>query len=304
MHVSVLLQSVIDGLDLRPGLTVVDGTINGGGHSAAIRPLIPNGHLIGLDRDASAIERARQRLSEIDSLGGIEQCRVSLLAGDFRSIDHLVRSIGVTSIDRLFLDLGLSSNQLAESGRGFSFQTDEPLLMTYESSPSPEQLTAAEVINRWDEDQLTTVFRDYGDELNAKRFARAMVTARRLKPIRTTTDLVEIIRHAAPRWYLKQRRHHATKVFLALRLVVNDELGSLAQGLAAGFNLLRPGGRIAIITFHSGEARVVKNFFREQVSQGTALIINKKAIKPSREEVINNPRARSATLRIIQKNEH
>lgn len=298
MHQPVLLQSVIEGLNLGPGLTVVDATINGAGHSFEISRLIPGGHLIGIDRDVEAVERARERLSN-------SPCKVSLAAGNFRDLDKIVNALGVTRIDRLLFDLGFSSDQLAVSDRGFSFQADEPLLMTYESEIEPGRLTAREIVNRWREERLTTICKDYGDEPFARRIARAIARARKTAPIETTGELVEIIRRAVPRWYraASRRRHFATKVFQALRIAVNDEFGALVQGLTKGFTLLRPSGRLAVITFHSGEAKVVKIFFRDATARGAGLIITRRATRPTLIEIKTNPRARSATLRIIQKND-
>ncbi|MEK7208794.1 MAG: 16S rRNA (cytosine(1402)-N(4))-methyltransferase RsmH [Patescibacteria group bacterium] len=296
MHQPVLLQSVIAGLDLRPGLTVVDGTINGGGHSIEIAKQIIGGHLIGIDQDATAIEVVRARLIQVP-------CQVTLRIDNFRRLDQVLSSLGLTQIDRLFLDLGFSSNQILSSGRGFSFQTDEPLLMTYEAKPSPGRLAARDIVNRWTEEELATDFKNYADESFARQIAQAIVKTRRTTPINTTGQLVEIIRQAVPHSYRApgRRRHFATKVFQALRLIVNDELPALAEGLAKGFASLAIGGRLAIITFHSGEARIVKNFFRHAKDNGGGQIITRHAIKPTFEEIKINPRARSATLRIIQK---
>ena len=298
MHQPVLLQSVITGLDLRPGLTVVDGTINGGGHSVEIAKRITGGHLIGLDQDATAIANGRARLAAVP-------CRVTLRVVNFRQLDQVLSSLGVMQIDRLFLDLGFSSNQIQSAGRGFSFQTDEPLLMTYEVAPPSERLTAGEIVNHWDEEKLAACFQDYADEPFARPIARAIVKARQSAPLLTTGQLVEIIRQAVPRSYRapNRRRHFATKVFQALRLAVNDELAALAEGLAKGFASLAAGGRLAVITFHSGEARVVKKFFQTVKVDGRGQIITRHAIKPTWPEIKTNPRARSATLRIIQKND-
>lgn len=304
MHRSVLLQSVLDGLDLRPGLTVVDATVNGGGHSASIGRLIKGGRLIGIDRDAAAIARARDRLSDLP-------CRVDLLVGDFRHLDQLLGSVGAPRIDRLLFDLGWSADQLT-SGRGFSFQTDEPLLMTYEAAPEaghsagPDSTVgAADLINRLNQTALAAIFKDYGAEPFAERIAQAIVATRRGRPIKTTGQLVSIIRQAVPRWYRApgRRRHPATKVFQALRIAVNDELNGLAEALTKGFVSLSSGGRLAVITFHSGEARIVKDFFRRAVAAGTGSLVTRRAIKPTAAEIKINPRARSATLRLIQKND-
>jgi len=297
MHEPVLLQAVIEGLDLRPGLTVVDATVNRGGHSVEIAKRIVGGHLIGIDQDAEAIVNARERLAGVS-------CRLSLQVGNFRRLDQILDTLGVKQIDRILFDLGWSSDQLAMSGRGFSFQTDEPLLMTYGAERIEGQLTAREIINIWPQADMVAIFKDYAEEPFAKQIARALTEARRDTPIETTGQLVAIIRAAVPRWYraTNRRRHFATKIFQALRLAVNDEFGALTAGLAQGFARLTPSGRIAVITFHSGEARIVKNFFRETKALGQAEIITRHAIKPTFQEIKLNHRARSATLRIIQKN--
>jgi len=294
MHVPVLLQEVIDGLALSAGLTVLDGTINGAGHGLAIAKLIPGGYLIGLDRDAAAITQAEKILV---GLG----CKVSLAVGNFRKLGVILDGLGISTIDRLFLDLGFSSNQLA-AGRGFSFRSNEPLIMTYESEPAPNQLTAREIVNRWPIERLTQIFHDYGDEPFARRISRAIVRVRAGRPIETTVELVAVIRLAVPIWYRSHRRRHfATKIFQALRIAVNDELTALEEVIRSGWDRLNPRGRIAIIAFHSGEARIIKNFFQTKVADRTGRRPSRRVIKPSEEEIKANPRASSATLRLIEK---
>ncbi len=296
MHQPVLLQSVIDGLALTPELTVVDATVNAAGHGGPIATLIPQGLFIGLDRDARAIDEARKRLAPFSD-------RVQLRVANYRNLDRILDEMKIEKIDRIFFDLGFSSDQLADSGRGFSFQTDEPLLMTYEAEVEAGQLTAKVIVNLSSEAELVRLFTEYGEEQFALLIARAIVRARSRKAIETTKDLVEIIRDAVPHWYRAstRRRHFATKIFQALRIAVNDEFGAMTEGLTAGFRRLVSGGRLAVITFHSGEARLVKTLFREWVKEGQGELVNKKAIKPSFTEVASNPRARSATLRIIKK---
>lgn len=294
MHVPVLLQEVIEGLALKAGLTVLDGTINGAGHSAEISKRIPDGCLIGLDRDATTLAKARERLQN-------SPCRVILKPGNFRHLDQILGKLQIVRLDRCLFDLGLSSEQLAESGRGFSFLKDEPLIMTYEVGPV--MATAQTIVNENSATDLELALKEYGEEPFAARIARAIVEARKKKKIETTKELVEIVREAVPAWYrsARRRKHFATQTFQAIRIAVNDELLSLAEGLDRAWRYLAPGGRLAVISFHSGEARLIKNFFREQVQSGAGVSITPKAIKPSFEQIRLNPRARSATLRIIEK---
>jgi 16S rRNA (cytosine1402-N4)-methyltransferase len=204
-------------------------------------------------------------------------------------------------VDAVLADLGLSSEQLAESHRGFSFQGDEPLGMTLSSRPVPGALTAYEVVNFWREPTLADVIYGYGEERFARRIAKAIVLARAAKPLETTGQLVEVIKTAVPARYHGHRRHFATKTFQALRIAVNDELGALQNGLGSTWQRLNQSGRVAVITFHSLEARAVKRFCRERVAAAEAEMITKHAIRPTRSELLRNPRARSAQLRIIRK---
>ncbi|MBI2097482.1 MAG: 16S rRNA (cytosine(1402)-N(4))-methyltransferase RsmH [Candidatus Vogelbacteria bacterium] len=283
MHIPVLLQEVIEGLALTAGLTVLDATINGAGHSAEISKRIPGGCLIGLDRDRTALAKARQRLQNAP-------CRVILKQGNFRHLDQILDTLQIVSFDRCLFDLGLSSDQLAESGRGFSFLKDEPLTMTYEVEPVT--ITARTIVNESSAADLELTLKEYGEEPFATSIARAIVAARKKKKIETTKELVAIIRSAVPAWYrsARRRKHFATQTFQALRIAVNDEFRALTEGLNHGWRYLAPGGRLAVISFHSGEARIVKKIFPDH-----------RKIKPTRTEIKNNPRARSAVLRLIQK---
>ncbi|MFH1170908.1 MAG: 16S rRNA (cytosine(1402)-N(4))-methyltransferase RsmH [Candidatus Vogelbacteria bacterium] len=293
-HEPVLLHEVIAGLDLRPGLTVLDGTLGDGGHARAIGEIIgATGRLIGLDADAEAVVRAEQNLADLASPKLFRQ-------GNFRDLDIHLSALGIDRLDRALLDLGLSSPQLADPARGFSFQTDGPLLMTFAGADTTG-LNAARLVNELPASELADLIARYGEEGYARRIAEAIVLARRTAPILTTFQLVEIIAGAVPKSYRFSRKHFATKTFQALRIAVNDELGALADGLASVWRHLNPGGRLAVISFHSLEARIVKECFRNWVRGGKGKFLTKHAIKPSREEILKNPRARSATLRIIFK---
>lgn len=295
MHLPVLLQETIEGLDLSPGLVVVDATVGVGGHSEAIGRVIgPTGHLIAFDRDIEAIQAVENKFRQFD-------CQTSLRQGNFRHLDSLLDSLGITVVDRILFDLGFSSDQLL-NGRGFSFNLDEPLLMTYEVSSNPDQLTAREIVNNWSAVELEEIFERYGEEVFTKPIVKAIVAKRRRQSIETSGQLVAIIESAVPAWYRSPRRHRhfATLIFQALRIAVNDEFKAIEAGLVIGFERLSIGGRLAIITFHSGEARLVKNFFREMVKADKGSIVAK-AIRTPWSEIKTNPRARSAVLRIIKK---
>ena len=272
MHIPVLLKEVTDGLTIQPNDKVFDGTINGGGHSEAISNFLgKEGLLIGLDMDGAAINRARERLSSA-------VCKVILRRESFRNIGKVLCEIGIPSVDKIILDLGLSSQQLEESGRGFSFQKKEPLLMTFNDNPEDPKLTAWDIVNRWNEENLKEIIQSYGDERFAPKIASRIVMARKEKPIDTTDDLVAIIQKAVPIKYGYRKIHPATKTFQALRITVNDEIQALKEVLEKGFNCLNLEGRMAVISFHSIEDRIVKNYFRDKFKEGMVTRITKKTI--------------------------
>jgi 16S rRNA (cytosine1402-N4)-methyltransferase len=294
-HVPVLLQEVITGLALREGEVLVDATVNRGGHSQALCPLLgASGYLIGLDADAGALEVARERLASCPS-------PVKLVETNFRQLAQVLEELEVPQVDAFLFDLGISSEQLDESGRGFSFQRDEPLMMTLPVKSAPGQLTATDIVNTWPESDLAVIFTEYGEEGFAKQIAAAIVWARKNEYLVTTQQLVEVIAAAVPEWYKHKRRHFATQTFQALRMAVNDELGSLESALVQAWDKLALGGRLAVITFHSLEARLVKNFFKAKKADGVGEWVEKRAVRPGRAEIVANPRSRSAQLRIIKK---
>jgi 16S rRNA (cytosine1402-N4)-methyltransferase len=289
-HISVLLKETIDGLAIKPSDVVFDGTLGSGGHTAEICTRYGKDiHVIATDKDADAIERSKKRLAG---------CTVTFVQESFRNID---KAVGETKIDKILLDLGLSSNQFDESGRGFTFRKDEPLLMTMKKNPDESDITAREIVNEWEESSIADIIYGYGEEIYARRIAKAIVTVRKGKPIETTSQLTAIIEAAVPASYRRGRLHPATKTFQAIRIAVNDELGSLTEALTKGFELLNPNGRIAIISFHSLEDRIVKRFFKEKEKEDLAKVITKRPIVPTDEEIQTNPRSRSAKLRIIEK---
>lgn len=290
-HQSVLLQESIDGLNVKEGEVFLDATFNNGGHSIEVcRKLREQVKIIGIDLDSDALEKAKARFAK-------ESCSVSLYQENFRNLDLVLEKEGIRFVDAILFDLGFSSVQLEESGRGFSFKNEEPLLMTL--SKEARGLTAHTILNEWEEEQLETVIRHYGEERSARRIARAIVLARETKPIETTRELSNIIeKEIGSR---RGKTHSATKTFQAIRITVNDELYALIEGIEKGFNALNPGGRMAVISFHSLEDRIVKRYFRKMVDEKKAELVNKKPITPTEDEKINNPRSRSAKLRIIRK---
>jgi 16S rRNA (cytosine1402-N4)-methyltransferase len=297
-HTTVLLQPSIQGLALKAGDVFLDATINGGGHSELVAQMFGDKvRIIGLDMDAAALEHARARLGKAGA-------HFDLKESNFRELDKALAAVGADKINAALFDIGLSSNQLEATegeGRGFSFQKDEPLLMTFKRSPSDEDLTASFILNNWEEEHIADIIRGYGEERFAGRIAHAIAEAREQAAIETTGQLVEIIRQATPAFYHRGKTHYATRTFQALRITVNDELGSLAEGLRKAFEHLAPGGRLAVISFHSLEDRLVKRYFRELAAEDKARLITKKPIVPSIDEVAANRRARSAKLRIIEK---
>src|SRR3989344_5077762 len=292
VHKTVLLQETIDGLNLKNNSVVVDATFGGGGHSLEILLRNPNTKVIAIDQDSTVWERVKEKFKGLEN-------RISFTNKNFRDIDKL------ENIDGIIFDLGLSSDQLENSGRGFSFMKDEPLLMQMKSSakenPSPEDVTALDVVNTWSEKSLADIIYGYGEEKFSRRIAKGIVETRQKKKIETTTELVEIISQAVPAAYRRARLHFATRTFQAIRIAVNDELGSLEQGLSKGFDALKIGGRISTISFHSLEDRIVKRFYKKKVTEGKGKLVNKKIILADNSEIKNNPRARSAKLRIIEK---
>ena len=295
MHIPVLLKEVVDGLDLQEGDIVVDGTINRAGHSKEICKLIgKSGTLVGVDLDESALKEAKENLKDA-------KCKVVLEENSFRNLDKVLEKNEIEKVDAILLDLGFSSNQMDDAKRGFSFQKDEKLLMTLKDSPTESDLTAKEIVNKWDEENIADIIYGYGEEKFSRQIAKKIVKLRREKPIETTQDLVEVIEKAVPNWYKHKKIHFATKTFQALRITVNDEIGALKEVLPKAIEALEEGGRLAIISFHSLEDRAVKQFFKAQKDEEVGQIITKKPIAPERDEVLENPRSRSAKLRIFEK---
>lgn len=297
MHIPVLLHEVIDQLQPQNGETVLDCNMNRAGHSKEIAKHIGvSGHIIGIDLDANALNEAMENLSTLP-----EHPRIHLMHSNFRNLDTVLTELQVSHVDKVLFDLGLSSQELDESGRGFTFQKDEPLIMTFHNKPGEEIITAKDIVNLWSEETLADIIYFYSDERFARRIARAIVDERIHREIQTTGELAQIIHNAVPAFYRNGKTDCATKTFQAIRIAVNDEIGAIKEALPKAMSTLRPGGRMAVITFHSLEDRVVKELFREFNKEGHGKILTKKPIVPGREEVTSNPRSRSAKLRVIEK---
>lgn len=306
-HIPVMPTEVLSYLVPKPGGIYLDGTVGGGGHAELVlEASAPDGLLIGLDRDAEALAAARKRLAPFGS-------RARLFHRNFADLEALLAEIGIAGIDGFLLDLGVSSRQLDAGERGFSFQQDAPLDMRMDATSGE---TAAELVNRLPEEELTRIIRKYGEERWAKRIAAFIVRARGEAAIETTWQLADLIKGAIPRGAWEERIHPATRTFQALRIAVNDELGSLERGLDAAFRLLNRGGRGVVISFHSLEDRIVKNTFRG-LAQGCRCpkdfprcvcgnipqvrILTGKPVMAGEGELKDNPRARSAKLRAVEK---
>jgi len=293
-HIPVLLHEVIGGVRAVPGMVVLDATVGGGGYTKALGNAVgKSGTVIGLDRDGRTLAMVREKLDV--------PCTLFLEQEDFRNLDLVLERLGIPNIDGATFDLGLSSLQLEESGRGFSFLRDEPLQMTFADVSETAAFTAADVVNTWKEEDIANVLFGYGEERYARRIAKEIVTTREKTPIEMTSVLVDCVKRAVPGRYRNGKIHPATKTFQALRIAVNDELNALSEGLQKAYTALATGGRMAVVSFHSLEDRIVKQYFRARAEDENATIITKKPIVPTREEERVNPRARSAKLRILEK---
>ena len=294
MHKTVLLNEAIDGLNLGNKSVIIDATFGGGGHSLEICKRYPGVKIIALDQDKNAFKKAKEKFTDLN-------CNIFFINENFRNMDKVLEKMGEKEIDGIIFDLGLSSDQLENSGRGFSFMKSEPLFMTMKENPRPEDLTANDIVNIWSEKSLADIIYGYGEERFSRRIAQGIVEARKKARIENTFDLVKIISQAVPAAYRRGRLHFATRTFQALRIAVNDELGVLQMGLEKGFNALKVNGRMSVISFHSLEDRIAKKFYKKMEKENAARLINKKPIIATKEEIKNNPRARSAKLRILEK---
>ena len=305
-HISVLLEECLEGLDIKPDGIYVDGTLGGAGHSSQIVKRLTTGRLIGIDRDPVALEASGKRLEPYKE-------RVTLVHSNFCEMAQVMAELGIPGVDGILLDLGVSSPQLDDGERGFSYMADAPLDMRMNSRDS---LTSYQVVNTWSQDELKRILFDYGEERYAPRIASAICRRREKKNIETTLELVDVIRGAMPPQALREKQHPAKRSFQAIRIAVNDELGSVEKAMLDAIPLLNPGGRLAVITFHSLEDRIVKNAMAEAAKGCTCpptfpvcvcgkkplvKLISRKPIVATGEELEANPRSRSAKLRVCEK---
>ncbi|UFJ41916.1 16S rRNA (cytosine(1402)-N(4))-methyltransferase RsmH [Brevibacillus humidisoli] len=306
-HITVLKQEAVDGLAVRPDGVYVDCTLGGAGHSSLIASRLgPDGRLIAIDQDDAALENARQRLSAYGE-------NVTLVKSNFRQLREVVSEQGLQQVDGVLYDLGVSSPQLDEAERGFSYNADAELDMRMDREAP---LSAYDIVNQWEEAEIARLIWEYGEEKFSRRIARQIEIHRKQAPIETTGQLVEIIKEAIPSPARRTGPHPAKRTFQALRIAVNDELGAFKESLQQAIELLRPSGRISVITFHSLEDRICKQMFQEHAKgcicppsfpqcacghQPTLQIVTRKPITPSEAELSENPRARSAKLRVAEK---
>lgn len=307
-HIPVLLNEVMDGLNVKEDGIYVDLTMGRAGHSSAILAKLHQGHLYAFDQDIASIEASRNRLSQISK-------QFTIINRNFLFIDEALSEYGVDYVDGILMDLGVSSPQFDTGERGFSYRFDFPLDMRMDQIHNP--LTAKTILNTYDLKELTYIFRNYGDEKYSYEIAKQILKERVNKPIETTFELVEIIKRSIPKRELSKKGHPAKQVFQALRIAVNDELNVLEKTLYKAVKLLKSQGRLAVITFHSGEDRIVKNIFRsltviegsrhapyrlpEQEEEPEYRVVHRGVITASEEELLNNPRSTSAKLRIIER---
>ena len=293
-HKPVLLQEIISGLEVQGDEVFVDCTLGNAGHTKAILETgVSNLTVIGIDADETATREALIQLAEFRT-----NHQIHIETTYFDSLEKVLEKHNVPKIDKILFDLGFRSDQVDSAERGFSFLSEGPLNMSFASNA---ELTAEEVVNEWQEESLADIIYGFGEEKFARRIAKKIVEEREVAPIKTTIQLAEIIRAAVPAFYRKAKIHPATKTFQAIRITVNKELDRLQTTLPIAFEKLSPGGRIAVISFHSLEDRIVKRFFRERAKEDGAKLLTKRPIIATEEENAANPRARSAKLRILQK---
>lgn len=291
-HESVMPEEVLKLLVTDPNGIYVDGTLGAGGHAKRMLDLFPAIHVVGIDQDAQALDYAQRRLAD-------HQSRCTLVKGNFRYLTALLASIGVGQVAGILYDLGVSSPQLDHSERGFTYQNaDAPLDMRMDQD---NPVTAFRLVNQKSEREISDALKEWGEERWASRIAQFIVRQRAIEPIRTSGQLVEVIKAAIPASARRSGGHPGRRTFQALRIWVNDELGSLSDGLSEGWKVLRPQGRLAVLSFHSLEDRIVKKQFREWEQVGPAQVLTKHPLTAGPDEVAGNPRARSAKLRAIEK---
>ena len=305
-HYSVLLNECIENLNIKPDGVYLDGTLGLGGHSYQIASRLSTGRLICIDRDETAIERAGKRLAVFGD-------KITFVHGNFCDASDIIDRLGISGVDGMLFDLGVSSPQLDETERGFSYMGDAPLDMRMDASDS---LTAYDIVNTWDENRLNRILWDYGEERYARRISAAIISHRARKPIETTLELVDIIKGAMPAAALREKQHPAKRSFQAIRIAVNDELGSISRMMETAPDKLNKGGRLCVISFHSLEDRIIKSGIASRENgctcpreapictcgfKQTLKSVYRKPILPSAEELEENPRSRSAKLRVAER---
>lgn len=305
-HVSVLLNECIENLNIKPDGIYVDGTLGLGGHSREILKRLKTGRLIGIDRDESAIERTSKRLAEFSD-------RMTLVHGNFKDVANILDGLGIDAVDGMLFDLGVSSPQLDEAERGFSYMKDAPLDMRMDNSSA---LTASDIVNTWPEYEIKRIIRDYGEERFAAKIAQKICEYRSIREIKTTVELSDVIRSAMPAAALREKQHPAKRSFQAIRIAVNDELSAVDEMMKTAPDKLKAGGRLCVISFHSLEDRIVKSGIAARENGCTCpreapvcvcgfvqtlKSVKRKPILPGEDELKNNPRSRSAKLRVAEK---
>ena len=298
MHIPVFPKEVLQYLDPKPNENFIDCTIGEAGHAIEIlKKTSPGGKLLGIDLNSDSLKSSEFKIKE----SGLDGKRIVLANDNFANLKNIAERFNFRPVQGILFDLGISSEELEKSGRGFSFLRDEPLLMTLRKDIKPDDLTAEKIVNNFRTEELEKIFKEYGEERFAGRIAARIAEERKRKRIKTTGELVEIIRKALPAKYKYGKIHFATRTFQALRIATNDELANLEKALVQALNVLSLRGRLAVISFHSLEDRIVKNFLKERQKNNSVKILTKKPVRPGEEEIAGNPRSRSAKLRAAEK---
>ncbi len=308
IHKPVLQKEVLQYLEPKPNENFIDATFGGGGHTAAIlEENKPSGKVLGIEIDPELYQKLKSEMAEFSIFNFQFSKRLVLVNDSYTNLKEIVKRENFGPVAGILFDLGMSSWHLEKSGRGFTFQKDEPLDMRYNVThirrPSYMcyKMTAAEIVNKWEEKEIEKILKEYGEERFSRRIAKEIVKTRKAKPIKRTFQLVKIIKQATPSWYHHKKIHPATKTFQALRIAVNDELNNLKKALPQAQGILEPEGRLVTISFHSLEDKICKNFLRKNSGKGLIEILTKKPIRPNQSEISKNPGSRSARLRAAKK---
>ena len=290
-HVPVLLEEVVEYFNLAPGKCFIDATLDGGGHTRAIKERFPDVQILGIEWDPEEFAEFRKNNSELAET-------IITVNDSYANLPAIVES-NKFKPDAILFDLGVSSWHYEASKRGFSFQKNEPLDMRF--NPQTQPLSASDLVNNWSKDELERILVEYGEEQFASDIAGAIIVSRKVKPILKTEDLVGVVKGAVPAWYTHRRIHPATKTFQALRIAVNGELENVRNGVESALDVLEPGGRVAVISFHGLEDKIVREIFKNRTAQGDIKWVKRSTIRPKWSEVEQNPRARSAKMKVVEK---